>query len=122
MERWRKPVIPKAVETDADEFYWDGHDWRKQVDVTLDPEDYERLKQGYVCVNCLEPNETPFPEACSLCGFAMRLKQKAVLEFEFRGEKKLGPSTSLSDEKERLSEWGEKQIWTPGGSIIVPGT
>ena len=121
MDRWRKPVIPQAIENDPDEFYWDGHGWRKQVDVTLSPDDFERVKQGYVCQNCLEPQETPFPEACSLCGFPMKEKQRALLEFEFRGHKKVGPSTSLREEQDRLDEWAEENVWKPGQQIWVPG-
>lgn len=121
MERWRQPVIPVAVESTATEYSWHIDGWRKNVDWTLTPEDYARLKAGYVCLNCMEPQETPFPEKCSLCQFEMREKQAKLVEFEYRGEKHLGPSTSLQEEVDRLADWADKQDHKPGSSIWVPG-
>lgn len=119
-ERWRKPVIPVAVESCATEYSWDGEGYRKNVNWTLTPEDFGRVKAGYVCVNCMEPQETPYPEHCSLCQFPMREKQPRLVAFEYQGEKHIGPSTSLTEEMDRLEDWADRKEHQAGSSIWVP--
>lgn len=119
-ERWRKPVIPVAVETEAGEYSHDGEGWRRAVNWTLKPEDYKRVEAGYVCVHCMEPQEKPFPEVCSLCGFPMAEKQSSLLSFEDRGSKHIGPSTSMSDELDRLDDTSERNRHKSGSSIWLP--
>lgn len=120
MERWRQPVIPKAVEETPSAYSSDGHGWRKHLNWTLSPEDFARVKAGYVCVNCMEPHERPFPEKCIVCGFAMRKEQAAMVDWEYEGEKHLGPSTTMRQELDKLAE--EKERLKPRKtSILLPG-
>jgi len=119
-ERWRKPVIPHGVEHAAGEYSSDGHRMRKHVNWVLSNEDFERLQAGYVCVNCMEPQERPFPDACSLCGFRMASEQRKMIAWEHEGQKQMGPSTSMRQELDRLAE--EKERAKPRKtSILLPG-
>lgn len=127
-ERWRKPVIPLAVEDDPNTATFDGHVTRAGYNATFDDDTIERFRQGYACIRCWEPQETPFPEACSFmagtkfaCGYPMRDRQREDFSAEFEGEKWIGPATSLSDEFERMIHEGQKKRHQPGSSIWVPG-
>ncbi len=120
MERWRKPVVPKAVEETPTAYASDGHGWRKNLNWVLSPEDFQRVKDGYVCVNCMEPHERPFPENCTVCRFQMRKEQHKLLDFEYEGEKHLGPSTTMQQELDRLAEETERRKERKI-SILLPG-
>jgi hypothetical protein len=119
-ERWRKPVVPVASETTPNDLFWDGLVWRKDVEHTLTEEDYGRVEAGYVCVNCLEPQEKSFPKNCSLCNFEMRDRQARILMVDYRGKKDIGPSTTLQWELDRLDDEKERKSHKPGSSIWVP--
>lgn len=119
-ERWRKPVIPVGIDHSAHAYSSDGHGWRKHLDWILTPEDFERVKEGYVCINCMEPHETPFPEACLVCGFRMREEQAKMIAFEYEGEKYIGPSTTTREEMDKLQEENERRK-PRKTSILLPG-
>lgn len=120
-ERWRKPVIPLAVEDDPHSATHDGHVLRAGFNATFDAETIERFRQGYACMRCWEPQETPFPETCPLCRYPIRDRQREDFAAEFEGEKWIGPTTSLADEFERMVTEGEKRRHKPGSSIWIPG-
>ena len=104
-ERWRRPLAVTAVEPDPAGTFTAGDRVYSNADVTLaDEGEYQRLREGYVCANCLEPHEIPFPTACTLCGFPMQDEQSERLQQAFKGEKWVGPRTSNSDEFQRLDE------------------
>lgn len=132
-ERWRRPPIVAKVEHDPTQVTFDGHALRAGVRMTLSPETMERLRQGYLClgwgdVPCLEPQETPFPEECSLCSYPMKQRQVHDFAAQFKGEEWLGPRTTLEEEWEKshegsLRRWHRNEksiavpkIWTPNGS------
>lgn len=121
MERWRKPINMIAVQEDPDSADMIGDQWYRGLTFTTDAEGWERIRTGWVCVMCAEPQEHTFPEHCSLCGYEMRERQAKDLEVEFQGENTdLGPSTSLKQELDRLDDHHERRLWTPGASISVP--
>jgi hypothetical protein len=107
-ERWRKPVVPIGLETtdQAIEFP-DGRKFGIAAPV-LSPEDIERARHGYICLKCLEPLETPWPERCPVCGAPIRTEQAAYLAREF-GEVRVGPTTTLEDELAGLEERRAKE-------------
>ena len=119
-ERWRQPVKVHKVEEDSNSADMIAGEWHRGARWTLDAEGVARIRAGYVCVMCLEPHESPFPDACSLCGYAMKARQTKDMEVEFAGSEHVGPATTLSDELARLDETSERRIWLPGSSITVP--
>jgi hypothetical protein len=113
-ERWRQPAKIAAVEEDPERIYHDGNVYRRQIDVTYDGDSYARMRLGYLCMRCMEPQESPFPHACSLCGYSMNDLQLRDLAEEFTGVKQVGPSTTIDEEVERLRERKQfERIWTP---------
>lgn len=121
-ERWRKPITAAAIEVDADaEFEWvdgEGHKF-SHYDVTMTRENVERIRLGYCCIQCWEPHQKPFPPECKLCGFPIKARQAQRFEREFKGEKWIGPRTSLDEEIERMHHERAKQLWTPGSSVHI---
>jgi hypothetical protein len=120
-ERWRKPVKPLAVVDDPSQATFDGNVLRAGYNATFDADTIERFRQGYACIRCWEPQQTPFPEACPLCMYPIKDRQREDFAAEFEGEKWIGPTTSLSDEFERMVHEGQKKRHKPGSSIWVPG-
>lgn len=104
-ERWRKPVVPLAVETHDSEgiLLPDGRVHRQAV-LALRPEDIDRMRAGYVCVKCLEPFEQAWPERCPVCGAPIRREQAAYFARELGEAMQLGSSVSLADELDALPE------------------
>lgn len=117
-ERWRTPAKIAAVEEDPNRIYHDGNVYRRQIDVTYDGPTLARMRMGYLCFRCMEPQERPMPTACVLCGYDMAEYQARDLALEFEGEKHIGPSTSLDDEVAAMREKRERaergtHFWTP---------
>lgn len=119
MERWRKPIRILALEEDPNSADMIGGKWYRGVKFATDAEGWRRIREGWVCVMCTEPQERPFPEACSLCGYRMADRQTKDLEVEFVGEDTMGPSTTLRQELDRLDDTHERRLWTPKGTIVV---
>lgn len=114
-ERWREP--PTVLEAEPSlgrsvRFEGDDRGEMEDFDLTLDENTVERIRLGYICVDCLEPQQTPFPEACSLCGFPMLAEQVVRFARIYRGVEVLGPSVSIADEIERVNELGPR-LWLP---------
>lgn len=120
MARWNRwnPVVVEEEPTEAT--FVNGR-WMQGVNWTLCEEDHARLREGRKCVQCMEPQETPFPERCSLCGFPMRDSQRFEYEYTYQGEKHIGPSFSVSEELERLDEQRERREWAEKHGVWVPG-
>lgn len=70
----------------------------------LTAEQVEMVRQGYVCIKCLEAHDIAFPEQCAVCRFPMKAKQLDEFGKQFRGEIKFGPSTSIDEEYEIAEE------------------
>jgi len=120
MERWRQPVIPLNVEEDPYTIvdFGDGVA-RRDVTYTLTEEDTERVRLGYVCLQCLEPHERPFPERCSDCGYPMKERQPRDFERNYEGNVRMDLGARRI--KERLAAL-EEEARRPAASILVPGT
>lgn len=115
-ERWRKEAVTyDAVEGDTLVAMPSG-EWMIQAKIAVDGETLERLFAGYLCKNCLEPQEVPFPEVCNAlrlpngevvgCFYRMRTNQLRDLEMEYGTleEVRIGSQVKLNDEVERLKQ------------------
>ena len=93
------PVKILAVEDDTDHVILrsDGQ-VRRAVHLHMDEESVGRMGAGYVCIHCYEPQHEAFPEKCHVCGYQMRERQAERFALEFKGNIRIGPSTSLEDE------------------------
>jgi hypothetical protein len=109
LERWRKPVVPIAIEP-AEQGIWlpDGR-VHGEVQLTLSQDDVNRMRAGWVCAKCLEPFESAWPIRCPVCGAPVRNEQSAYFAREFGGEVGLGPSFTIADELEALDEHRRKE-------------
>lgn len=76
-------------------------------------EEASQIRQGYRCLKCMEPFETPFPKVCNLCGYEVGARQAHDVPKEDTGETK----EILLDEMKPQEYTGEKEqgsrIWTP---------
>lgn len=86
-----------VVENDYETIYREDGKLRPGAKKIMSPEMVEAIRQGYLCINCDEPQESPFPERCSLCGYRMGDKQQADFDEMFKGDKQLGPTLSVID-------------------------
>jgi hypothetical protein len=125
-----RPVIATATDVDVDAFTVmpDGRRMERHV-FALTEEQVGRIKAGYTCVKCLEDYASPFPDACSVCGFPMREQQAAEFAKDFRGNIRFGPSTTLEEEYAIAEEMIQREAYEkatrlglilPKPSIIVP--
>lgn len=120
-ERWRKPVkILELIPNPGETVHIAGRTYAGTEFLLEDEEDFERIKQGYVCMQCMEPHEQPFPERCIVCGFAMRAEQADRLVDSYQGEKRVGARMSLEDELARMAEDNERRKHNPQSSILLP--
>lgn len=122
MERWRRPVIPIAIEEDVDRVKIEDGRTYMHYEYSLRPDDVERIRLGYVCANvpCFEPHETPFPEQCNVCGFPMRELQLIRFRREFVGDRWVGPADTIEDELDRMTDQYQRSKHKPGSSIWTP--
>ncbi len=83
------------------------------VDMTFSDADIERMRQGYVCIRCHEPQSVPFPEVCesrrpdgvAWCSFPCRAEQAQEFALQFSERMvKLGSQINWADEQEHLDE------------------
>lgn len=115
-ERWREPpAILDCVEGDTLVQMPSG-ETMVQANVAVDDETLQRMLQGYVCMNCLEPLEVPFPEVCEAltlpdgtpigCGYKVRERQHWDLLHKYGSlkEVQIGSRVKVADELERLRE------------------
>lgn len=104
-ERWARPARVLHIEEDPS-LVFDEPDGRTfgGLRLTVDAGTAERLRVGRICAKCLEPQETAWPERCSLCGFAMRDEQAEWFRRFFSGVEIVGSRIDLDDELERLKE------------------
>lgn len=108
-----KKWTPIAVEdnTDGELVVYSDGEVRRDIDLYLTEDQYEKMKQGYMCCRCFELQETAFPETCGLpgCdgypdGFPMRERQRQVMESEMHDEARRTPASG--------------RIWTPPKEIL----
>lgn len=115
----RKPVIPLHVDSDDDHVvvHRDGT-IRDAVNIVLSPEDVGRIRAGYVCAMCLETQDTPFPKECWVCKFPMADQQSEYVSKAYKGNTRMGPSSSLEDEFALMEELEFRQ--RRGAEVSVP--
>jgi hypothetical protein len=94
-----EPIIAQYVDTDVESFTRlpDGRSMETPL-FALSEDQVERIRQGYVCIKCLEAYDAAFPDQCMVCHFPMRLRQTEEFGKTFRGEQKFGPSTTIEEE------------------------
>ena len=71
-ERWRKGVVIDSCEPTGEVVAIGGRLIAEELVVLKNPADLERIKQGYLCPNCFEPFEIPYPVLCTLCYYPVR--------------------------------------------------
>lgn len=128
--RWSKPARILDVEEAENLVQMPSGEIMQDVMVSVDDETLERMKQGYICKNCLEPQETPFPEVCMAqklpdgtvvgCYYRMRDRQLRDLHMQHRSleEVQIGSKLNRRDELERLREIDEYEERT--GLLLPP--
>ena len=107
IERWAIPVIPLGVEESHKAVEIGGRVFSNKTFI-LKPEDVERVRLGYVCINCLEPHPYTWPERCKVCDFPIERFQERIFEALYE-EVRVGPSTTLEEEWEIAKEEVRKQ-------------
>src|SRR3990167_5491520 len=127
----RKPIRIIGSEIDEENLVVNSNgDIRHDVMVIIDPDDMGAIRAGYYCAKCYEPQETPFPKECWVCKFPMSDKQSEFIAKGYRGNVRVGPSTTIADEYGFMDEWEEiqrrkqrdpilnpSQIWLPSRGI-----
>jgi hypothetical protein len=128
---FRDPKAPiKIIATEIDDEHYVVNrrgEIRQDVRIYVDEHDMGRIRGGYACAKCYEVQDKPFPEKCSVCKFPMRDRQSEFIAKGYRGNIRVGPSTSIEDEYAFMDEWAEiqrrnqrdpatrpSQIWLPG--------
>ena len=125
----RKPIRIIGSEIDEENLVVNSNgDIRHDVMVIIDPDDMGAIRAGYYCAKCYEPQEKPFPKECWVCKFPMSDRQSEFIAKGYRGNVRVGPSTTLDDEYAFMDEWEEiqrrkkrdpilnpSQIWLPRG-------
>jgi len=116
---WRRPSVPIAVE---DGEFATAETGRATLDYKARFSEVEigRRREGYVCVNCWEPQETPFPEKCCLCGFPMQRLQRQVFDAQFQGNERARWVERIEDELEKLEDTHERNFHKTKTGIMVP--
>lgn len=125
---WDTPVIPTYIKKDASTLVAFGdNDLRQGVEMGLTPDDINRIREGYVCIKCKEPQPRPFPKTCSLCGLPMAEAQRELFAKLYHGTategRDWGSSIDWTDELDRLDWELEQDNWEAAGNvpgIIVP--
>lgn len=120
--RWAKPVIPLAVTDEPTRATVVNGREVLEVSARFRPDDIERFRLGYVCMNCFEPHETPFPENCSLCGYQMRDKQPAEFERCFKGVERDPRAQRIQEGLDRVDDTHERSFYVVKNGIVVPRT
>ena len=110
------PLTNTIVEDDAEWFaILPGNRVRRDAEVIVSDDQLSQMMQGYLCANCYEPLDPPFPEVCPLpgCGFHVKRDQRHMLEQRYEGETQVGPSKATLD---RLDNDLDRAIWVPPGA------
>lgn len=124
----RAPIRIIGSEIDEENLVVNSNgDIRHDVMVIVHEDDMGRIRGGYACCKCYEVQEKAFPERCWVCKFPMRDRQAEFIAKGYRGNVRIGPSTTLEDEYAFMDEWAEiqrrnkrdpilrpSQVWLPG--------
>ena len=101
-----RKVSLQILEADGDVLYFsDGREPRSAARVGFSEEDVGRMRSGYVCAQCFEDLDTPYPDECPVCKFAMRDDQARLFAERFQaGTEWVGPKTTLDEERAIMNE------------------
>jgi hypothetical protein len=121
--RWNEP---RYVEESQQERYFDGQRWVARLDWYLTDEDIQLIREGRKCVQCMEVfrhtdgSSLAWPDRCEVCGYEVAARQRDDLNADYMGEIRVGPTSSDSDEIDRMEYESASRIWTPGRSALIP--
>jgi len=124
-------IIPSHVDLDVDSFMVmpDGRKMERPL-FALTEEQVERIRLGYICLQCLEAHDSPFPDQCAVCGFPMREHQTTQFAADMRGKIRFGQQTTDEEEYQMAEEQIQREAYDravslglilPKPTIIVPG-
>jgi hypothetical protein len=110
IERWRRPAVVLDVQQDPEQVY-ETRSGRTfgNVRLLVDRETYERMRLGYMCANCQEPFQIPWPRVCNFCGVYVREQQADFLAKQYRGEETLKGGFNYDEEIERIREAADRK-------------
>lgn len=133
-----KPITVAAIEPDPDYVYEEDGKTFDHYDLTFTPENWERIRQGYACLRCWEPQPIGFLIApgqvarrtaekhlpgCVYTGDGIRNRQPQDIAREFYGTKWVGPKRNLEDtireDDEKRAKYQQDTGRKPGA--VVPG-
>ncbi len=117
------PVIPLGIEPNPDAVIINSRgEVRQDYRIILSDEDVGRMRAGYVCAKCMEPQKKPFPDQCAICKFPMSDRQAEFLAKAYQGSVRVGPTSSLEDELAALEEMQKREdrAFDPF-QILLPG-
>ena len=77
---WHQRSPYAGVKDDPDELIVENGRVYRGVNKTLTREAIDQVKAGYRCLRCEEPQLSPWPAKCSLCGFPMKTEQTSLFE------------------------------------------
>jgi|SRR5579884_310407 len=122
-ERWREWTPPVEIIDQPDEVIVEGDQVSRSYNVKWPAEAVARIRFGYQCLKCMEPQETPFPRECAnpICRYPMRARQADDFALEFQGEEQfVGDAERDRRDLEALEERSARRAHKPGSSIAVP--
>jgi len=121
IRRWRKPVTALSVDNTWDRATSDLGRATLDYKARFPLEQIERFRLGYVCIECWEPHESPFPEKCSLCGYGMRAWQNEDFARKFKGVERDSRAELIERELDSLDDKHERNYYETNSGIVVPG-
>lgn len=86
-------------------------------------DDIEMFRQGYKCIDCLEPLDSAFPLECPVCEFPCNEFQAQVFAERFAGHRDLGSKINPDEELERLARQRDERERREGlkaKGIVLP--
>lgn len=94
-----EPIIASHVDIDNQSYTRlpDGRNVPTPL-FALTREQVERVRQGFICIKCLEALDSAFPDQCPVCKFPMRARQMEEFGKTNRGEIAFGPTTTIEEE------------------------
>ena len=119
VQRWRKPPTVMAVADDMSRVDYVTGRPTASIRMRYHPDDVERLKLGYLCF-CGEPQETPFPDKCGVCGYPMRERQREDFEHAYGGVERDKRAVNIEQGLDRVDDTHERRFHQTKSGIIVP--
>ena len=119
-QRWRKPAKVLAVK---DTVEWATADLGRPTldyEARFDQDTIDRFRLGYMCMECLEPHESPLPERCSLCGYEMKERQAADFARKFKGVERDPRAKLIEKELDALDDRHERRFHETKTGIVIP--